>query len=72
MVWCDRPCSACSSPAAASVSLIKRDVAGDDGVGFIEDVPITLHVGTKVDLLLHFIGDDMVDTTDQELDIVSR
>jgi hypothetical protein len=52
--------------------MMSRDIAGDDGVGFTEDVPITLHVGTTVDLLLHFIGDDMIDTTTQELDIVSR
>ena len=52
--------------------MLTRDVAGDDGVGFSEDVPVTLHVGTTVDLLLHFIGDDAVDTTTQELDIVSR
>ncbi|HEX7703895.1 MAG TPA: hypothetical protein VF403_24305, partial [Kofleriaceae bacterium] len=35
--------------------MLMRDVAGDDGVGFTEDVPVTLHVGTTVDLLLHFI-----------------
>jgi hypothetical protein len=53
------------------VLLLQRDVAGDDGIGFVEDVPVTLHVGSTVDLLLHYVGDDAVDTTDQTLDIVS-
>jgi hypothetical protein len=50
---------------------LMRDVAGDDGVGFVEDVPVMLHVGSTVDLLLHYVGDDAVDTTEQYLDIVS-
>lgn len=51
--------------------LLTRDVAGDDGVGFIEDVPVTLHVGSTVDLLLHYVGDDAVDTTEQSLVILA-
>ena len=49
--------------------LLTRDVAGTDPVGFVEDVPVVLHVGTTVDLLLHYIGDDGSDTTDQTLTI---
>jgi len=53
------------------VLLLSRDVAGDDGVGFTEDVPITLEVGSTVDLLLHCITDDSIDTTEQSMDILS-
>jgi hypothetical protein len=48
-----------------------RDVAGDDGVGFVQDVPVSLHVGSTVELLLHCIGDDAIDTTEQSLEIVA-
>jgi len=49
--------------------LLTRDVSGTDTVGFVENVPVVLHVGTTVDLLLHYIGDDGSDTTDQTLTI---
>ncbi|HEY0254145.1 MAG TPA: hypothetical protein VGC41_21600 [Kofleriaceae bacterium] len=54
------------------VQLLARDVAGTDSTGFVEDVPVTLAVGSRVDLLLHFIGDDERDTTNQALDVISR
>lgn len=51
--------------------LLTRDVAGTDGAGFVEDVPVIVHVGSTVDLLLHSIGDDGSDTTNQSLQIVA-
>ena len=54
------------------VTLLARDVAGDDGVGFVEDVPVTLAIGSQVDLMLHYIGDDAIDTTNQRMVILSR
>jgi len=50
--------------------LLVRDVAGDDGVGFVQDVPVVLHVGSTVDLLLHYISEDGSDTTNQTMTIV--
>ena len=51
--------------------LLTRDVAGTDGVGFVQDVPVVLAIGSRVDLMLHFIGDDGVDTTTQTMEIRS-
>jgi hypothetical protein len=53
------------------VLVLSRDVAFDDGTGFVEDVPVALQVGSTVDLLLHCIGEDSVDTTTQGMDILS-
>jgi hypothetical protein len=54
------------------VTILARDVEGDDGVGFTEVVPIELSVGSTVDLMLHYIGDEGFDTTDSRLTIRSR
>jgi hypothetical protein len=42
-----------------------RDVAGDDGAGFSEAVPVELEPGTLIDVVLHPIGGDGVDTTEE-------
>ncbi|CAN5911385.1 hypothetical protein BH11MYX3_BH11MYX3_03860 [soil metagenome] len=54
------------------VRLWERSVAFDDGVGFVEAVPIELHPGSTVDLLLDYIGDDGGDTTEYWMTIRSR
>lgn len=54
------------------VLVFTRDVAGTDGVGFVEDVPVALEVGSTVDLLLHCIEGDAQDTTTQGMEILSR
>src|SRR5262245_11978341 len=54
------------------VTVLSRDVAGNDGAGFTEVVPIELRQGTTVDLMLHFIGSEGVDTTESSLVIRSR
>lgn len=54
------------------VILLARDVAGTDGVGFDEVVPIDLKIGTTVDLMIHYIGGEAIDTTSSELIIRSR
>lgn len=45
------------------VEVWQRGVAFDDIVGFSEDVPVTLAVGTRVDLLLHANVNDGADTS---------
>lgn len=54
------------------VTLLSRDIAGDDATGFVEVVPIELAIGSTVDLMIHYIGDDGVDTTNSSMIIRSR
>jgi hypothetical protein len=49
-----------------------RDVDGVDGIGFTEAVPIELSIGTRVDLMLHYIGSDTIDTTNSSMIVRSR
>jgi hypothetical protein len=54
------------------VTMLVRDVDASDGVGFTDIVPIELVVGSTVDLMLHYIGGESVDTTDSWMAIRSR
>jgi hypothetical protein len=54
------------------VTMLSRDVAGTDGVGFVEFVPIELSIGSTVDLMIHYIGSESVDTTNSSLIVRSR
>jgi len=48
---------------ADGVEIWRHDVDGFDGVGVTVEIPVLLHVGTKIDMVLHYIGDDAIDTT---------
>lgn len=52
--------------------VFSRDIEFDDAVGFTESVPIELVIGTRVDVMLTFRGDDGTDTSDVDILIVSR
>lgn len=46
------------------VEVFRRDVDGRDGQGFTELVPVTLALGTTLDLMLHYINDEGIDTSE--------
>jgi hypothetical protein len=54
------------------VEVFRRDVDGRDGQGFTELVPVELRAGTTVDLMLHYIGNEAVDTSETWMRVQSR
>lgn len=54
------------------VEVFRRDVAGDDGQGFTQNVPVDLVVGTTIDLMLHYIDDEGRDTSETWMRVQSR
>lgn len=52
--------------------LFERAIAFDDRAGFEEIVEVELEVGTRIDVVLHYVGDDGGDTTNVGIQITSR
>ena len=54
------------------IARFTRDIEGTDADGFVESVALDLVMGSRVDLLLHPVDSDSVDTTTQQITIHSR
>ena len=54
------------------VKQLDRVIEFDDNVGFVETLPVELAVGTTIDALITYRGDDGTDSTDLNVEVVSR
>lgn len=52
--------------------VFEKTVAFDDNVGFTENIPVQLAIGTRIDIMMTYLGGEAVDTTDLAATIISR
>lgn len=54
---------------ADGVLLLDREIAFDDTVGFTESLPVDLVIGTRIDVMMTYRGDEGTDTINVDIDL---